>query len=379
MNIAIVDISRKVPLYDFALCKSLYESLSAEDSMWFVSPKGINEPQKWEHHFNSILPLSLKSKQNIIRRVLKGLEVFYNYFELKKFIRKKAIDILHLEWLPMLEVNEYEIKVLKAIKKNKRTKIVLTVHNLYPHNTSKRNRIIYNHRFKKACSYIDHFIVHTELSKRQLCAEYALPSDKVSVIYHGIFESSAVEPYTEKAEKYKIIMFGTQSYYKGTDLLIKAYHSLSQEDKEKSCCVIMGATPSVFYEELKEFVEESNIRWTTFFVEESALDREISTSDLIVIPYREITQSGVLLKALSFNKPILTSDLPAFKETLIGFSEDSFFRNGDIQALSSSLHSYINHLYNTDGNLKQLKHLRELYSWDASAKNTLYLYKELLK
>lgn len=379
MNIAVVDISRKVPLYDYALCQSLYDNKSPDDTIWYVSPKGIKEPQKWEHNLKSLLPLFLKSKQNVVRRVLKGLEVFYNYYELRRFINKKAIDILHLEWLPMLEVSEYEIQVLKSIKKHKNIKIVLTVHNLYPHNYSEEEKILYKRRFEKACDYIDHFVVHTELSKKQLCFDYDLPTEKVSVIYHGIFESSVGNSSINKSDKYKIIMFGTQSYYKGTDLLIKAYHSLSKDDKKNSCCVILGVTNPAFYKEVKELVEESNIHWTTSFVEESILDNEISTSDLIVIPYRDITQSGVLLKALSFNIPILASDLPAFKETLIGLSEDSFFRNGDVNDLSSSLHSYINHIIKVDDNMMQLKLLRELYSWDASAKKTLLLYNKLIK
>ena len=154
MNIAVVDISRKVPLYDYALCQSLYDNKSPDDTIWYVSPKGIKEPQKWEHNLKSLLPLFLKSKQNVVRRVLKGLEVFYNYYELRRFINKKAIDILHLEWLPMLEVSEYEIQVLKSIKKHKNIKIVLTVHNLYPHNYSEEEKILYKRRFEKACDYI---------------------------------------------------------------------------------------------------------------------------------------------------------------------------------------------------------------------------------
>lgn len=65
-----------------------------------------------------------------------------------------------------------------------------------------------------------------------------------------------------------------------------------------------------------------NFQWMPYFVAEQKLDYEINESDVIILPYRSISQSGVLLLSLYFKKPIITSDLPSFKETLKGYRDE---------------------------------------------------------
>lgn len=169
-------------------------------------------------------------------------------------------------------------------------------------------------------------------------------------------------------------MFGTQSYYKGTDLLVKAYSSLSEEERAKSECCIIGQTSPKFYGELKEIADKAGIKWTPTFVDESVLNSKIMSSDVIVTPYRAITQSGVLLKALNYKKPIIAADLPAFRETLKGFTEDMFFIPDDIEDLKNHLSTYINHTKEINTQLKSIEALQSLYSWDKSAHDTKLLY-----
>lgn len=377
MKVAIVDISRKVPLYDYALCDSLSESLSDNDKMLFIAPPGvpfINKP--WEYKLHSLLPSFMQRRQGILRRLLKAAEVYVNYLKLARIVKKESIDVLHMQWLPLLEINTNEYHILKYIKSNSNIKIVLTVHNLFPHNKSVEQKIEYKGRFKLISTFIDHFVVHTEKSKEELCNEFGISEDKVSVIYHGIFKSR-VEP-KDTSDKIRFIMFGTQSYYKGTDLLIHAYASLSKEDKDKSSCTIIGRADKNFYEDLKHIVEESGVSFNPTFVDEKYLNSEISSSDVIVIPYRAITQSGVLLKAINYQKAILASDLPAFKETLKGFPDELFFKNEDVNDLALYLHRYIIGELSTQDQHTYLLQLQDLYSWEKSATKTIQLYKTLI-
>ena len=46
-------------------------------------------------------------------------------------------------------------------------------------------------------------------------------------------------------------------------------------------------------------------------------------ADLVVLPYKRIYQSGVLLLSMSYGRPVLTSDLPAFME-IIEHGENGF-------------------------------------------------------
>lgn len=380
MKAAIVDISRKVPLYDYALCEKLSSLFNNDDSFAFLAPHGPkSDDSPWELSMTSLMPGFLRHRYNIFRRIVKLVEVYNNYRQLIKYSKKNKLDVLHLQWLPLLEINGSEIFFLKKIKKANDIKIILTVHNLYPHNFNESQKHRYKERFIKASRYIDHFIVHTETSKKQLEENFGITGDKISVIYHGIFASDISCPVERNPNITKFIMFGTQSYYKGTDLLVKAYSSLSEEERAKSECCIIGQTSPKFYGELKEIADKAGIKWTPTFVDESVLNSEIMSSDVIVTPYRTITQSGVLLKALNYKKPIIAANLPAFRETLKGFTEDMFFIPDDIEDLKNHLSTYINHTKEINTQLKCIDALQSLYSWDKSASDTKMLYKKLLK
>jgi glycosyltransferase involved in cell wall biosynthesis len=73
-----------------------------------------------------------------------------------------------------------------------------------------------------------------------------------------------------------------------------------------------------------------------------------AAADLVVLPYRRIYQSGVLLMAMSYRKPVLASNLDAMKE-LIRDNETGFlFENKNIKSLSQRLVEILNDQHNLD-------------------------------
>ena len=52
-------------------------------------------------------------------------------------------------------------------------------------------------------------------------------------------------------KRFRIMMFGLQSYYKGTDLLINAIKELSRPNKEKVEVVVAGKFAPAYFEKVK--------------------------------------------------------------------------------------------------------------------------------
>ena len=92
------------------------------------------------------------------------------------------------------------------------------------------------------------------------------------------------------------------------------------------------------------------------------------------MPYRNISQSGVLLLALSYRKPILTSDLSSFKETLHGYPDDYFFKREDTQSLADMLTRFVNGDIDKKMLCGIIDTLNNKYSWKETAKATLRAY-----
>lgn len=374
MNYLMVDISGKVLNYDIALCEALSKVLPSSDHLLFLAPK--IEPEKINcdcRRLISLIPRFLTNSENIVKRGIKALEGVANYIYLVLYLFFHKVGILHLQWLPFLEISSIERYVLKTIRFiSPRTKIFLTVHNLYPHNSSESRRIAYRNRFSKVQRCIDKYILHLEVSRKEFCQIFSIDESRTIVIPHGIFEPKGYIVRSHKcSEKLNLIMYGNQSYYKGTDILVDALNLLPRDCQEKIHTTIVGKIALDYYGSLKNKAKTINVEWIPEFVSNDILYKKIEESDVIVIPYREISQSGVLLLALSFKRAIIASDLPSFRETLSGIGKEFFFKTGSAESLAKSIEWSVNHPTKLDDFACSTENLLDCYSWNSIAERYL--------
>lgn len=370
-NYLLVDISGKVDLYDEALYKAIKLLLPDSVVKLLIPGNGLL----------SLVPWKFRTSKFIVKRLIKIVESFINYTNLLVKVLLLKPNVLHLQWLPFIEFNSWEIPIIKCLKKfSPDTKLILTIHNIYPHNMNEEAKLKYNIRFRKACTHFDSIIVHTKSSKEEVINEFAIASKKIHVCCHGVFVPQKLTHYNSKVdEKLHILQFGSQSYYKGTDILVEAICSLSNDRKAKIETHIIGGIDPSFLNELKKKDTASLIKWKPYFLDDEELYQEIYKSDIIILPYRAISQSGVLLLSIYFEKLIICSNLPSFIETMRGndgdiLDEYLFFNTEDVESLKNLLEDYIDKKINTDLIYKRVKNLKDLYSWDSAAKATISVY-----
>lgn len=373
MNYLMVDISGKVLNYDVALCEAISKEISADDHLKLMAANlEINSVECDCKKLFSFIPISLQNSENKLKRSLKAVEAILNYCYLVLWMLFKRNDVLHLQWLPFLEVSSLERFFLRAIRLvSPRTKFLLTIHNLYPHNSSEKGKVAYKKRFSLVEKFFDKFVVHLEVSKKEFCSEFCIDENRVDVIPHGVFvPKNFIEVPHKKGEKLKLIMYGNQSRYKGTDVLVDALTLLPKEYKEKVHTLIVGKMSSDYLSMLKEKTKNQDVDFVPEFVPDKRLYEYIMESDVIVLPYREISQSGALLLALNFGIPLILSDLPSFKETLAGVDDDVFFENANPQSLAHIIERHLDGFVDVEKQKIFLKKLQFLYSWE----NIAFLY-----
>ena len=100
------------------------------------------------------------------------------------------------------------------------------------------------------------------------------------------------------------------------------------------------------------------------------------------MPYRAISQSGVLLLSIFFEKLIICSDLPSFRETMQGkwgdsLDRDLFFRTEDVGDLRNLLVRYVDGEVSEMLLRERILHLKHLYSWERAARATWDLYRSM--
>lgn len=377
MNVLILDVSGKVPTYDKALYSSI-SGINKIDTVCLSTPYMSLCNQEHVLHLYRFVPFSRASSTSILKRLIKAVEVFCNYIKCSQYIKSNKVDVLHLQWLPFLEINEIEYFILKLLKrKNTNLKIILTIHNIFPHNSLAPFKAKYVKRFNKVSDYINHYIVHTQSSLNEFINTFDALEKDVTVIKHGVFSPDIIPPRTRKVARYRLLMFGNQENYKGTDLFIKAAKELLKNKDLPLEFRVVGKMSSDILNVFKDTDIYANkcISWRNDYISDSELYQEIVDSDALVYPYRKISQSGALLLGLNFKKTIILSDLPSFKETMENYPNDLFFKTGDYEDLIRAIMSYINMcdeqkimLYDT------LNQICKMNSWQMAGQKTLHLY-----
>lgn len=372
-----VDISGRSPVYDIPLCEALHKVLPPEHHIKLlapnIKPKDVNFDCGW---LFSATPHRLQKSKRKPFRAIKALMVVINYIGLIVRVALRKPDILHLQWLPLVEVSSIErlfLKILRVVAP--KTKFLLTIHNVFPHDCDEEKKQIYRVRFSKVEPYFDQFIVHLETTKKEFCSSFGISAERVKVIHHGVLAPKGNNPTRKQRGKVlRLIMYGNQSTYKGTDVFINALTLLPQEYKNKVHALIVGKTYSGYLNELKGKKENANIELIPEYVSDENLYKYIADSDIIVLPYRKISQSGVLLLALSMKRLIITSGIPSFRETLVGMGENTFFENGNAASLSRLIVKYVDGLVDETKQLDMIESLAAKYSWMSIANS----YKKIL-
>lgn len=373
MKVFVVDISGKVPYYDHFLSAALDQENPYNIILATPFKQGIYLPK-----YKVKRLLRFVHRKSRIGKFWKSIECLLNYIFLLFDILFHKYDVIHFQWLPFLEyiaIEKFFLDIYRTL--SPKSKFVLTQHNLYPHNSSHKAKLLYNKRMQAVKNKFDHFIVHTESSKAAFCEEFKVEVSKVTVIYHGVFMPDIMPVRKSTLNLKRILMFGIQSFYKGTDILVDAVDLLAEDDKTKIHVTIAGGTEERLLAEKLPLAEKNRIIWVPRYVEDDELSQLIADSDILVLPYRSISQSGVLLQSLPYKKHLLVSDLPSFRETLKGYPGECFFTAGSAESLAKSISDYINGNIDLQKEMIANQNLIELYSWSKSAKKTVELYRKL--
>lgn len=263
-------------------------------------------------------------KRGIRRRLVRGFEYIAAYFKIIKELKSRKYDVVHIEWLLFFSIDLF---MMKRIKK-KVPVLSLKAHNILPHSTGNK----YVNTFRKIYSIPDIVLVHGDKLRSEFGTLFPESLNKVRIQKHGIYmnhdcsykEDSIDAGLIEKiSDSTKVFLFiGRIDYDKGVDRLIDAWKR--DFTNSKSVLVIAGKVNDGYdFEKVAETANEvNNIVFLLEFIEDNLFNFLMSNCDVIVLPYREGSMSGVVFSAAEFAKPILCTKFGAVDEYI---PENYFF------------------------------------------------------
>jgi glycosyltransferase involved in cell wall biosynthesis len=256
------------------------------------------------------------------RRVLKLLESILNMSALTMRFLASLPDIVHVQFLPMLTSRLPLDLWFVQLCRRRGSKIVLTVHDLLPHNTGETHKQTYRDLYQM----VDRIICHSDTVKTRLEKEFSVSPEKISVIPHGPFfydlpstpSNQTLQSFDFDPRKLHVLWQGIMSPYKGIDLLLESWQQVEATVGNVNLFIV-GTGPLELLEQIKEQISRlrlQNVKLYPRFISTEELVALYLAADIVVYPYRAITTSGALATGLSLGKTIVASNLPVFRELL---------------------------------------------------------------
>lgn len=294
----------------------------------------------------------------------------------------KRPDIVHLQWS---RIPKFDYYVFRFMKKALGIKIVHTAHNVLPLNHGERQKAIYGKIYDQA----DRIIVHTEKSKLEMMQIFGLPAEKIAVIRHGIlkidFDADAyeqeVESYDAKYQlngKFVVIALGEQSYYKGTDILIKSWANTPELRDNHNCKLV--CVGKAVYMDFSPLNGISNAIHDDRKISNEEFVYLLRHANLYILPYRFISQSGALMTALSEHIPVLVAEVGGLTDPLKVADVGWTLAHCDAETIAEKLTYLISH--QEEVALKhdaetEWKKIDKVFGWDEISRSTQSLYDSL--
>lgn len=275
-------------------------------------------------------------------------------------------------------------------------KVVFTAHNINAGRRDANDSILNRLTLKIQYRLADHIFVHTEKMRVELLESFGVRNEAVTVIPFGINNSVPNTQMTSAEARRKlgiesnaktILFFGAIRPYKGLEHLVGAFQQVAPKN-ECYRLIIAGEEKKGSEQYLRDIQDaiagdpcRTQVIQKIEFVPDAETEVYFKAADVLVLPYSEIFQSGVLFLAYSFGLPVIAADVGSFREDIIPGKTGYLSRSCSPVDLANAIETY----FESDLFKKLERRRAEIWdhamarnSWSVVADSTRNVYLKLL-
>lgn len=348
---------RNLSMYDYSLLKGM-----SEYEIIYCCNKQYDGPKLENVQFCPVF-----TYHQDMNPLMKIISYFCSLLKLVGILKTIRPNVLHIQWWKQWDLDYFFLSVYKKYV----DQIVFTAHNLVPHDSGNSLKA----KCMKYYGKVDKIIVHDKNSRNELINDFKIEEDKIAVIAHGILEFSVDETdvksimnkiSTQYSLKNKLVFstMGGQSPYKGTDLVSDAFLSSDFLKNNDDVFLIIAGKGDIATPE--RFNECKNVLVANYSLTNSEFQAIMRLTDVLLLPYRKISQSGVLLTAIQNKVPFAVTPVGGLAEPLEIASVGWIISTPSVEAVREFMENISNEkLYIRELKIKQQNWmlLNEKYNW----------------
>lgn len=311
--------------------------------------------------------IPVKTYPSYIKMGLKMINPF-TYYNLMKIINRERPDVIHILFEDIL------LSTTILFLKNKYP-VVFTDHDPSFHE-GERFFSKFNHGLAKVITRkSDAIIVHGERMK-EILVNANVPKDNIFCIPHGEYSYYTQWENERINEEKAVLFFGRVEEYKGIRYLIEA-EPLITARVPKSKIIVAGSGNFEQYKKLILNIDNFEIH-NRFIPDEEVADF-FKRASVVVLPYIDGTQTGVIPIAYSFKKPVVVTDVGSIPEVVDNGKTGYVVPSKDPVSLANAIIKIL-----TDDRLRAemgenaFQKTKNEMSWENISKNTIEIYKTVL-
>lgn len=323
----------------------------------------------------------------------KILRVLVYYAKLVGYTATAKPKIFHILWNNKFEFFDRTLLMLWYRILGKR--IVLTVHNVNADRRDSRDSLLNRVTLRIQYRLSHRIFVHTEKMKSELIEQFGVQGASITVIPFGINNAVPKTSLTAGGAKRQlglcegertILFFGRITPYKGLEFLIAAFRQVISVGKNYR--LIIAGRPdnceeywNTIRQDIQEEVRSGRILLKADFIPDEEAEVYFKGADVLVLPYKDIYQSGVLFTGFNFGLPVLAADVGSLRDDIVEGKTGFAFKPEDPADLARVIEQYFASDLYTDLDSRRREicdYAVERHSWEVVGQMTTNVYAGLL-
>jgi glycosyltransferase involved in cell wall biosynthesis len=283
----------------------------------------------------------------------------------------RTVHIIHLSG------DDAMVPVIFFLSKIFRKKLIWTLHDYQPHSGerfSKHHGVIRPIAFKLA----DAILLQNKSDLSIAGESNKQLKNKLHYLPFGILSFYKRFSAIEKPEyESDFLFFGRISTYKGLAILYDAYLLVEKKYPD----VKLTIAGSGYDETITKWQTHKNVTVFNRYLNNQEIASLINGTKIVICPYTDVTQSGVLMTALAFNKPVLATRIGSFEEIIDTTGCGILVEPSDPVALATEMVNLIEHPEKIKIIERNINHMMSdsEYAWGNIGKNLITMYEKIRK
>lgn len=242
-----------------------------------------------------------------------------------KRIKKEKFDAIYFESLHV-----WNIAIMRAVRKKAHTFQV--IHEVIPHEGDRQVKGV-DFMNKVICKTANTIVLRNKKYVQDMIDRYHVKSNRVKYLelwrrYPG---------YTKPLHTGRVLFFGRINPYKGADNLLEIARKCPDIQFD-----VVGRVDPQMQQVVDELKKEKNVRLNIDYVSDEEMRETFIHSDWVIVPYNSASQSGIIIDAYKYSRPVVAFDVGAIAEQVEDKRSGFLIRAGDNDSFSSCLRDAIN-------------------------------------